>query len=104
MLQNLEGGMKMKIKTIVTGGIILAGTLLLGHQAAVAGIDGTVCVECHTMHNSQDGLSMTSPTGAGAATEANEFLLLFDCLQCHTRAGDGSDYLTAQSAPAVSHT
>ena len=96
--------MKMKMKTIVTGGLILVGTFLIGHVPAEAAITGT-CSECHTMHNSQNGVSMTSPTGAGAPeTDAQEFLLLFDCLQCHTRETDGLDWNSAQAAPAVNHT
>jgi hypothetical protein len=91
-----------RVKLIVVGAFVLAGIMVLGQQAAQAAITGTVCNSCHTMHNSQGGSAMTSSTDVGTA--AQDYLLMFSCLGCHTQESDGDSALTAANAPAVHHT
>ena len=57
-------------------------------QAAVSG----VCSDCHTMHNSQGGQPMayklnTSFSGFDPNSTPGKFLLVSDCVGCHTSAG-----------------
>ncbi|GBD96301.1 hypothetical protein BMS3Abin06_01186 [bacterium BMS3Abin06] len=60
-------------------------------QAAVSG----VCSDCHTMHNSQGGQPMAyklnaSFTGFDPNSTPGKFLLVSDCVGCHTSAGNAS--------------
>ncbi len=91
-----------KAKFYVVGAIVIAGLTFLGQQAANAAITGTVCNACHTMHNSQGGAAMTSNADVGTA--AQDYLLMFSCLGCHTQEGNGASALTAANAPAAHHT
>jgi hypothetical protein len=95
-----EGGMIKYVKRLILTCLLVAGVLLLGQLTAEAAITGQACVDCHTMHNSQDGVPMTSPSNPG--DPPNDYLLLLDCLQCHTRT-DGSGPLSTVGAPAVMH-
>lgn len=50
------------------------------------------CSNCHTMHNSQNGQPVayqlnTSLTGFDTSTASNKFLLVSDCVGCHTSTG-----------------
>jgi hypothetical protein len=65
---------------------------------AFAVIDGP-CVDCHTMHNSQDGTSMNFDNSA----TPNEALLRADCFGCHAR-GINQNIDPANGAPQVLHT
>ncbi|NOQ51623.1 MAG: hypothetical protein GQ578_05340 [Desulfuromonadaceae bacterium] len=56
--------------------------LFLGGGTANAGIQGN-CVNCHTMHNSQDGASMQFDSSAAP----NSALLRTSCLGCHAQGG-----------------
>lgn len=67
--------------TIYSLSIVILLSLVVAVQARVTG----VCVNCHTMHNSQDGLAITE-TGT-----PNPALLLADCIGCHTGQNDGSN-------------
>ena len=60
---------------------LLALSLTTG--MALAAVTGD-CVNCHTMHNSQDGTSVAS--GSNGTTTAQVNLLKADCLGCHTNA------------------
>lgn len=67
-------------------------------HSANASITGP-CVDCHTMHNSQNGTSMnfdSSPT-------PNEILLRADCLGCHAK-GIAQNIDPITGAPQVLHT
>jgi predicted CXXCH cytochrome family protein len=66
--------------------------IISGHHYAY-GISGA-CANCHTMHNSQNGESVTGG-------EPNEYLLVFGCVGCHS-----SDIGKTNSfgAPVVMHT
>lgn len=57
---------------------ILVGGLLLPTLCHGAIPDGLLCDECHTMHNSQGGLPMTT------SGDRNPMLLRSTCLGCHT--------------------
>lgn len=90
-------------KTGLLAAIVLAGGLLLGNHAAEAGLAGQTCGACHTMHNSQNGISMTTLNGAGDS--ARDYLLMYrGCLACHTSDQAGGKLNTDTSAPAVHHT
>lgn len=60
--------------------------LLLTAMPALAKVKGA-CVDCHTMHNSQDGATMSVyADGSGAipvAEGANDSLLRMGCIACH---------------------
>jgi hypothetical protein len=58
---------------------VLAAGLLVASPAAAA-VSGS-CVNCHTMHNSQDG---TIPTGGSASPQGH--LTLNTCFGCHSTA------------------
>lgn len=63
---------------------------------ALAKIPDTIpCSNCHTMHNSQAGLSMTATSTYG--------LLLNSCIGCHTGLDGTSAINTETLAPAVMH-
>lgn len=96
---------------IIVGIFILSGMLLL-QGAAEARVSG-LCVDCHTMHNSQDNLSMqisTTPTsGVGAAStcvtchnEPRATLLRMDCIGCHAQAPGGGQSII-DGIPQVMH-
>ncbi len=91
---------KSLIRNLVFGSAAVAGVFLFA-QTASAAIGGR-CDNCHTMHNSQDGESMTSNAGGG--TTANEYLLLLDCVGCHSRNDGLSATQDDTNAPAVDHT
>jgi hypothetical protein len=80
--------------------IILAviATLILVGYGTVFAIQGA-CVNCHTMHNSQNGTWMADRAAP------YQYLLRAGCVACHTQtdAGDGS-LNTDYSAPIVWHT
>jgi predicted CXXCH cytochrome family protein len=88
----------MRIKLVVLFtimGIVISFSL---HPSAFAVIDGP-CVNCHTMHNSQDGTSMNFDN----SVTPNELLLRADCLGCHAR-GINQNIDPANGAPQVLHT
>ncbi len=59
------------------------GTILFFSVCALAQITG-ICSNCHTMHNSQDGLVMAN---YGGETGPNDFLTRGSCLGCHAQGG-----------------
>lgn len=76
---------------------LLAAPAAAFHDAGVAHCNG-----CHTMHNSQGGLSMASTGTPGQGV--NPYLLMEStasdtCLQCH--AGDGGGYHVFATDPLV---
>ncbi len=87
--------MRMKVLFIIILGFT---AFLIFQNTALAAITGT-CVNCHTMHNSQNGTSMNfdnSPT-------PNDILLRSDCFGCHAR-GIAQNIDPITGAPQVSHT
>ncbi len=81
--------------SLAMAGVLLGAVCLLpkGGNAQVAG----ACVNCHTMHNSQDGASMNP----GATTTVYRSLTKGNCVGCHT--GVAAD-LTTGNIPKVNHT
>lgn len=81
--------------------VAMAATMLLGAvcllpeggNAQVAG----QCVNCHTMHNSQNGASMNP----GGTTTVYQSLTKGDCVGCHT---GGPTDLDDNAIPKVNHT
>jgi hypothetical protein len=67
-------------KKLVLGGLV-AGAFLLP-LAANAGVVSGPCVNCHTMHNSQDGVNLGGPNG--------QLLLGTGCITCHAHASDNA--------------
>ncbi len=62
--------------------MVLAGAGMLFAASAVA---GDWCVNCHTMHNSQDGAAIDTSAASGNAN----LLLNSTCLGCHTGTNNG---------------
>lgn len=64
-----------------------ATLILLGLSAGMvfAAVTGD-CVNCHTMHNSQDGASVASTSTGSTTAQVN--LLTADCLGCHTNTSN----------------
>jgi len=88
----------MRIKKTAPLTIIGLVIALAFQNPAFAVIDGP-CVNCHTMHNSQDGTSMNFDN----SENPNELLLRSDCFGCHARGiAQNIDPLTG--APQVLHT
>src|SRR4030042_5377587 len=55
---------------------------------------GGVCVNCHTMHNSQNGTAVARGDapwgGSGGSTSARSRLLVASCLGCHSSTGSSA--------------
>jgi predicted CXXCH cytochrome family protein len=86
-----EGGKRMK--KVLIGCIAIVSLLLVTYSSSYA-IQGA-CVNCHTMHNSQNGTRMAdqdTPYG---------YLLRAGCISCHTGATSETNSYTA---PIVFHT
>lgn len=75
---------------------LLLGTFCLLPRVGTAQVTGA-CVNCHTMHNSQGGVSMNP----GATATVYRSLTKGDCVGCHT--GGAAD-LTDGNIPKVNHT
>lgn len=79
-------------KNILTGIIALLILLPSIVEAKVGGL----CVYCHTMHNSQAGMSMafeldlTKPNATKSDTTPNNALLKTDCIGCHQGTNTGT--------------
>jgi hypothetical protein len=78
----------------LVGATLLAGVAILVPTAAEAAVKGT-CVNCHTMHNMQDGATVTTAT--------TEQLLNQDCVGCHTGNSNNANGIdaAAPNAPQV---
>ena len=76
--------------------VLLLGTFCLLPRVGTAQVTGA-CVNCHTMHNSQGGVSMNP----GATATVYRSLTKGDCVGCHT--GGAAD-LTDSNIPKVNHT
>jgi len=91
----------MQRKNVILGGLI-AGAFLLPTLASAGKVTG-VCSNCHTMHNSQNGIAINSGG-------TNDTLLLgTGCLGCHAISGDvngtnGRDTSGTIHAPQVHNT
>lgn len=75
---------------------------------ALAKVSGP-CVDCHTMHNSQDGSSMAFTITGGTTsytTVANSGLLTTNCVGCHqgTNSGGSVPYVLTASEPTYGDT
>jgi cytochrome c553 len=70
------------IKQVLT--VVGATFLILAAGNALAAISGTSCVECHTMHNSQDNASMQFDSGAEPSAS---LLRAASCSGCHAIPG-----------------
>ena len=75
--------------------LILVFLSILPMQVQARIQDGLACSDCHTMHNSQNGISM-------GLSEAQGYLLVNDCIGCHQ--GNVGSLLSVNSAPIVLHT
>ncbi len=71
------------LNKLVLALLVALAVLGLTTGVAFAAVTGD-CVNCHTMHNSQDGNSVA--VAAGGVTTAQVNLLKSDCLGCHTNA------------------
>ncbi|MFZ3138942.1 MAG: cytochrome c3 family protein [Thermodesulfovibrionales bacterium] len=68
------------MKKILIVGVIALLSLVLTYGFANAAVTGT-CVTCHTMHDSQNGVSDLGTTGQ------QPYLTLYSCLACHVSGG-----------------
>jgi predicted CXXCH cytochrome family protein len=89
-------------RSLVVGGLI-AGAFLLPNVASAGVVNGQ-CVNCHTMHNSQNG---GLPSGATSATPNAKLLLGNGCAGCHATADNNTDAngkpVTGKKAPQVDY-
>ena len=81
-------------KTMMSLIILLAVTLVFGTVYALQG----PCVNCHTMHNSQDG----APMNFDSSAIPNGLLLRGTCAGCH--AQNTGDNIVDSAIPQVLHT
>lgn len=92
----MEGVMIKKFSTkALLFGMTAAGMMIILPNLAMAKATGP-CVNCHTMHNSQDGADVASEL-SGALTNAGA-----GCIGCHTGVnGDGKNipYVMSSGAP-----
>lgn len=86
----------MRTRNLVIGGL-LAGAFLLPSLASAGKVTG-VCVNCHTMHNSQNNASMN-----GTGTPNNSLLSASNCAGCHAQgaANNASGVGGTKAAPQV---
>lgn len=80
---------------------------------AHARIASQPCVNCHTMHNSQDGTSMSvkvPPSAGSGASDCKEchaeprvVLLRYDCLGCHAFNLNGASNIINTGWPQIAH-
>lgn len=72
---------------------LLVTLILLGVSAGMvfAAVTGD-CVNCHTMHNSQDGAPVASTSTGNTTAQIN--LLNADCLGCHTNTASNETIVT----------
>lgn len=84
---------KNKILSKMTIVSVFLALILLSSFSTLYALTG-VCSNCHTMHNSQDGSTVTG----GAA---NDILLTDDCLGCHSNPGASK---ILNNVPQVMHT
>lgn len=68
-------------RNLVLGGLI-AGAFLLPNLAVAGGSVTGMCVNCHTMHNSQNGVYVATGTTTGQPAQAN-LLSGIGCAGCH---------------------
>ncbi|MBW2742274.1 MAG: hypothetical protein JRE64_26345 [Deltaproteobacteria bacterium] len=90
----------MKEKKLLWSLVIVLSMLLCGGGTGYAAVSG-VCSDCHTMHNSQEGVPMRTD-GPEPLTTPLSALLLNDCMGCHTTTGadplvDGYPYVSLGS-------
>ncbi len=77
---------KIKKGYLVAAAALGVGAMICLPRFASASAQGP-CSDCHTMHNSQNGVPMTFN---GSATP-NDTLLRGNCLECHTGTNDGTN-------------
>ena len=83
---------------------ILVSFFLVFYGNGYARVSGP-CVNCHTMHNSQNGTAMATKmnstfSGFEKDSTPNNFLLVSDCLGCHSSANSG-EAISGIGAPIV---
>ncbi len=93
-------------------GFLTAVAALLMGQPATATFTG-LCSSCHTMHNSQDGTTVTN-WGSWGEGGGPAFLLAASCIGCHTgdntsssvalTNGTDAPYVLGSTAPAYNNT
>ncbi len=88
-------------KMSVAMAVLLFGTICLLPRAGMAQVSGS-CVNCHTMHNSQGGLSMNADISGATTGTVYRSLTRSDCVGCHT--GTSANDLTDLGIPKVNHT
>ncbi|MEW6500975.1 MAG: cytochrome c3 family protein [Thermodesulfobacteriota bacterium] len=80
---------------------LVAGSLLLTHVVPAGAKPSGICSNCHTMHNSQNGVSMA----IGSSTGAKEFLLRGTCIGCHAQGSNQKILnMDGSQVPQVYHT
>jgi len=89
----LSGGNPMRFYTFII--VLFLVVMNPGKASCLTDAMRKPCGACHTMHNSQDGTSV-SPTGLVAAQSA---LLRDTCYGCHTGTNDGSEPYVLQASP-----
>ncbi len=83
--------------------IVFLGAILFSASMTMAAVSG-LCVDCHTMHWSQDGTTPTSAYHGGTTIGSDGpygALLVNDCLGCHSRSDTDTLGGTSDEIPIV---
>jgi len=91
---------KKYVKNLMWLSLAAAGIVLTAQSASAI---GGRCDDCHTMHNSQDGIPMVISTGTPDYPSAQEYLLRGTCVACHSRDDGTGAVNPSTNAPAVMH-
>lgn len=96
--------MLIKTKTLMSAFLtaIVVFVLMAGSEAKVTG----VCVNCHTMHNSQNGSAVAYDFNETSFTKTDtpkDCLLIYSCLGCHSATDSGGTWQHV-GAPVVFNT
>jgi hypothetical protein len=83
--------------------ILLCAFLLFCLVSRAGAIQGP-CVNCHTMHNSQNNLPMNFPNDFDTPDRPNDYLLRASCLGCHAQGLNALETLGTDIVPQVYHT
>ena len=94
----------MRSTATTSWALLILMALLTAPAPCHAKISHGKCGTCHTMHNSQNGLAVTT---SGDVTKPLASLLRYTCIGCHTGTNDGTNttpYVLQTTAPVYGTT
>ena len=75
--------------------------VLFSPLVCLAGMTSGKCVDCHTMHDSQDNSALARAGIFGALSGPQDMLLKLDCIACHTGTNTGATDVSPYESPFV---